>query len=254
MNGCETTLKGVASATPFEGLEALDVELSRVALGVGVSQLGMAEGLEALACCDGHHELGFASLEAYALERCERSARWVQGSRALARRLAGLPALRRALVRGEVGFCMAQLIAGVARAEDEEWWLAEARSRTVQKMRVLVKERADDPPAPAGAPAVPEGQISAEEGRVMLTVTVDREAGWLFEAARMLSKHMGDRTLEETLEALLAEGSSSLWAEMDREAIVPFDDALAEAFWTADGWRRLGYATESQYTRGSDSA
>jgi hypothetical protein len=314
----------IAPTMTFEEAEALDLALSRVALGVGVLQLAMAEGLEALARCGGHHELGFASIEVYGLERCERSARWVQGSRALARRLAGLPALRRAVIAGEIGVSMAQVIAGVACAKDEEWWLAEAHTRTVQKMRALVKERAENPLSAAGPPAALEGQISAEEendARATLTVTVDREAGWLFEAARMLSKQMGDRTLEETLEALLAEGSSSLWAEMDRDAIVPFDETLderaaqraweselsrfreeaearcerrigerprarpdlpteltwegsaehmdaqlrrvaaelvrrdlvlgelAESFWTADGWRRLGYATKSQYAR-----
>jgi hypothetical protein len=169
----------------------------------------------------------------------------------------------------------------------------------------------------------------AEEDRATLTVTVDRETAWLFESARILSKQLGDRTMEATLEALLAEGSTSLWGEMDREDIVPFEPAtderagqrawekelarfrdeaealcearmdsvrreehrtleltasgavralawggdaeaidaqlrcvaaelagwdlrigdLAEAFWAADGWRRLGYATESQYVR-----
>src|SRR3954467_1135368 len=64
----------------------------------------------------------------------------------------------------------------------------------------------------------------AEEARATLTVTVDREAAWLFEAARMLSKQMGDRTMEATIEALLAEGSGSLWEEMDRTAIVAFDE------------------------------
>src|SRR5262249_8367631 len=101
--------------TSFEALERLDAELCRVAMGVGVLRLAMAEGLEALARCGGHHDLGFASVEGYALERCERSARWVQGARALARRLAELPAIRRALLRGEMGFCMAQVIARVAR-------------------------------------------------------------------------------------------------------------------------------------------
>ena len=90
--------------TSLEMLEALDAELCRVALGEGILRLAMAEGLEALARCGGHHELGFASVEGYALERCERSARWVQGSRSLARRLAELPAIRRALMRGEIGF------------------------------------------------------------------------------------------------------------------------------------------------------
>src|SRR5262245_43948476 len=111
--------------TSFETLEALDAELCRVSLSVGVLRLTMAEGLEALARCGGHHELGFASVEGYALERCERSARWVQGSRLLARRLAELPLIRRALVRGEIGLCMAQVIAGVAHAEDEARWVEE---------------------------------------------------------------------------------------------------------------------------------
>src|SRR3954471_2225866 len=132
---------GREMVTSLEMLEALDTELCRIALGEGILRLAMAERLEALARCGGHHELGFASVEGYALERCERSARWVQGSRSLARRLAGLPAIRRALLRGEIGFCMAQTIAGVAGAEDEKLWLEESRRRTVREMRALVRER-----------------------------------------------------------------------------------------------------------------
>jgi hypothetical protein len=272
----------------------------------------MAEGLEALVRCGGHHELGFASIDAYALERCERSARWVQGSRALARQLAKLPAVRQALVSGEIGFCMAQIIARMACPADEERWLSEARRRTVREMRALAKERTES-----------SQMFAEEEERVALTVTVDREAGWLFEATRMLAKQAERGPPEETLDAVLAEGTTSLLAWMDRTSIVPFDEALderaaqrswegelarfreeaevrceaairkrmpvsvgdavvpkltwegnaeridaqlrsvsaelarrdleigdlAEAFWTADGWRRLGYATESQYTR-----
>jgi hypothetical protein len=111
-----------AMVTSLETLEALDAELCRVALGEGILRLAVAEGLEALARRGGHHELGFATVEGYALERCERSARWVQGSRSLARMLAELPSIRRALVRGEIGFCMAQVIARVACADDEDQW------------------------------------------------------------------------------------------------------------------------------------
>ena len=167
--------------TSLEMLEALDAELCRVALGEGILRLAMAEGLEALARCGGHHELGFASVEGYALERCERSARWVQGSRSLARRLAELPAIRRALVRGEIGFCMAQVIAGVARADDEKQWVEEARRRTVREMRALLRDGMGPEPVFA----------SADEPRVTLAVTVDREDGWLFEHARLLGKHAG---------------------------------------------------------------
>jgi hypothetical protein len=363
----------VGMVTSLEALEALDAELCRVALRVGVLRLAMAEGLEALARCGGHHELGFATVEGYALERCERSARWVQGSRSLARRLAGLPAIRRALVRGEIGFCMAQAIAGVARAKDEQLWLEESRRRTVREMRALVRERMNRDAAADVAPAThtdtlpathtdtlpathadtlpathtdalpathtdtrPDahtdtdaaargGQMFAaedEEPRVTLSVTVNSEDEWLFEHARLLGKHAG--TLgSEMLDALLGEGTTSLLAEMDRSSIEPFDETLdergpqraweqelarfrdeaekrcecriaarprmvlgdaqageltwdggaegmdaqlrrvaaelarrdlvvgelAEGFWKADGWRRLGFATESQYAR-----
>src|SRR5262245_29772339 len=165
--------------TSFEALDALDAELCRVALGEGVLRLAMAEGLEALARRGGHHELGFSSVEGYALERCERSARWVQGSRSLARKLADLPAIRRALVRGEIGVCMAQLMAGVARTEDEGQWVEEARRRTVREMRALVRE--------GTGPMC----TAVDEPRVTLAVTVDREDGWLFEHARLLGKHAG---------------------------------------------------------------
>jgi hypothetical protein len=166
--------------TSLERLEAFDAELCGVALGEGILRLAMAEGLEALAQCGAHHELGLRRSKG-TLERCERSVRWVQGSRALARRLAELPAIRRALVRGEIGFCMAQVIAGVAHAEDEKQWVEEARRRTVREMRALIRDGMG--PGPVFA--------AADEPRATLTVTVDREDGWLFEHARLLGKHAG---------------------------------------------------------------
>jgi len=232
-------LRGAGWSTSFEALETLDAELCRVALSVGVLRLAMAEGLEALARGGGHHELGFASVEGYALERCERSARWVQGSRALGRRLAELPAIRRALVRGEIGFCMAQVVAGVARADDEVRWVEEARRRTVREMRALVRERTGRKMgAPAPEEAAPETRALAQEGtgqmfaaveepRVTLAVTVNREDEWLFEHARLLGKHAGTPG-DEMLDALLAEGTTSLLAEMDRSSVEPFDEALDE--------------------------
>src|SRR5438874_3972028 len=94
------------SRLPFEALEALDAQLRGVALNLGVLHLTVAEELEALGRCNGHHALGFSTMEAYALERCERSSRWVQASRCLARRLERLPLVRRALMDGEIGFSM----------------------------------------------------------------------------------------------------------------------------------------------------
>jgi hypothetical protein len=351
-------VKDAATGLPFESLERLDSMLSGVARGAGVLRVLMGEGLEALGRAGGCAELGFATVEAHALERCGRSARWVQESRALGRRLEELPALRRAVVSGEVSFSMAQVVAKVARSDDEEWWLAAARGRTVRAMRELVKERARSVnEVPAGSelsvgsddsagsevsvgsngsagsevsvgsdgPAVRKvssvGGCSAEvdEARGTLAVTVDREDAWLFECARMMGRRLGEATLEGTLEALLAEGTTSLLEKVEPgsiESVESVDDGdaqrawekelsrfreeaevccearmvrpghvepdafdvnwdgdaehvdselrriaaelagrdlllgeLAEAFWSADGWRRLGYATESQYAR-----
>jgi hypothetical protein len=207
---------------------------------------------------------------------------------------------------------MAQVIARVARVDDEEQWVEEARRRTVREMRALVRDGME--PAPVFA--------AADEPRMTLAVTVDREDGWLFEHARLLGKHAGTPG-SEILDALLAEGTTSLLAEVDRSLVEPFDGALddrapqraweqelaryrdeaerlcearigersraapgdarageltwdgdaetmdaqlrkvaaelarrdlvlgelAEMFWGADGWRRLGFATESQYVR-----
>jgi hypothetical protein len=228
MLGWGTRTERFEGAAGFDEVELLDSEMARLAACAGLLRLRLAEGLEALARCDGHHELGFATVEAYALERCERSARWVQGSRALARRLAELPDVRLALVSGEIGFSMAQVIASAARAEDEAWWLAEARRRTVRQLQALVRERKEREQQPAGA-----GQMFAvdEEPQATFTVTVDREDGWLFERARIIGKHLGENTLAEMMDALLAEGTTSLLSELDRDSkrsTVPFDDALDE--------------------------
>ena len=210
-----------ATANAFEAIACLDSELVRLAASSGWLRVELAEGLEALALCGGHHELGFATVEGYALERCERSARWVQESRALARRLVDLPGVRSALYLGEIGFCMAQIVAKVAHAEDEAWWLELAKQQTVRGMRARVKEREA------------EGQMFAVEEALTatLTVTVDAEDGRLFECARMLGRQQGDGTLEETLDGLLAEGTTSLLAEMgadSRVSMAPFDDAMDE--------------------------
>src|SRR6476620_4836108 len=88
---------GLHSARGFDSVRALDSELARFTRSSGLLRVALGDGLEALARRGGHHELGFATVEGYALERCERSARWVQESRWLSRRLAELPTVRRAV-------------------------------------------------------------------------------------------------------------------------------------------------------------
>ena len=74
--------------------ERIDAELALQSQAEAALRLRLGQALEVMsrgAC----FELGFSSLFAYALERCERSARWVEGARCLARRLETLPVLRR---------------------------------------------------------------------------------------------------------------------------------------------------------------
>src|SRR5688572_8890238 len=84
-------------------------------------------------------ELGFSSLGAYGVERCERSVRWVEAARCLARRVEALPELRRAMAMGTVSWTMGEVLARVATPASEQRWLELAMSRTVRQVR----ERAD---------------------------------------------------------------------------------------------------------------
>jgi hypothetical protein len=70
----------------LERSESLDEELARRASDAGRLRFEIGWGLDLLERSGGAHELGFSSIEAYALERCERSASWTQKARGLARR------------------------------------------------------------------------------------------------------------------------------------------------------------------------
>jgi hypothetical protein len=122
-----------------EDIERLDVALGSLVREETALRLRLGQVLEALSR-GGVFDLGFSSLAAYALERCDRSVRWVEAARCLARRVEGLPALRRAMATGQVSWSMGELLARVARREDEAHWLEVAESRTVRQVRVLVAE------------------------------------------------------------------------------------------------------------------
>jgi hypothetical protein len=207
-------------------LGALERELVWVARASGGLRVGLGFTLEALATRGGHHDLGFSSVGAYAMERCERSARWAQDSRALARRLKGLVAVRGAVLAGRIGFSMAQEIARVATPSDESAWLAEAEGCTVRELRRRIRERrnAAETGGKGGGHATCIGASHAEPALGTLTVTVNREDAWLFEGARMVVRNVAGASLEETIEALVGEGTTTLFATMDRERMPDTDD------------------------------
>jgi hypothetical protein len=119
-------------------VERLDETLASLARAEAGLRLRLGQVLEVLGRGK-HFELGFSSIAAYALERCDRSVRWVEAARCLARRLEALPELRRAVARGGVSWSMGELLARVAQPRDEAHWIESAQSRTVREMRGLVE-------------------------------------------------------------------------------------------------------------------
>jgi hypothetical protein len=126
----------------IEELERVDATLVSLARIEAALRLRLGQALEVLGR-GGVFDLGFSSLAAYAQERCERSARWAEGARCLARRVESLPELRRAMASGRVSWSMGELLARLldwrqATPEEESYWLELASSRTIRQMRPLV--------------------------------------------------------------------------------------------------------------------
>src|SRR5687767_12395501 len=120
-------------------IERLDEELASHAREECALRLRLGQLLEVLGR-GAVFDLGFSSLGAYGVERCERSVRWVEAARCLARRVEALPELRRAMAMGKVSWSMGEVLARVATPADEQRWLALAKSRTVRQVRESVEE------------------------------------------------------------------------------------------------------------------
>src|SRR5688572_11288864 len=118
-------------------VERLDGMLASLARTETALRLRLGQTLEVLGR-GGHFDLGFSSLAAYALERCDRSVRWVEAARCLARRLEALPALRRVMAFGHMSWSMGELLGRVAQPEDEARWIELASGRTLGEVRALV--------------------------------------------------------------------------------------------------------------------
>src|SRR4051794_850788 len=122
-------------------VERLDALLASFAPAETALRLRLGQVLEVLGR-GGHFQVGFSSLAAYALERCDRSVRWVEAARCLARRLEQLPELRQAMTMGmrsgvaivNLSWSMGELLARVAQPQDERRWVEAAQSRTVREM------------------------------------------------------------------------------------------------------------------------
>lgn len=176
----------------LDRLRAWDGELVRLAKGQNRVRYSMGQALVRFDERGGHRELGFSSLGAFAAERCSRSGRWVADTRAMARRLSGLPLLEGALVRGELNWSMVELVCRHATAETEAVLVELAKCSTVRAMRDVLAESAD----------------GSESELKTLTMKVPVEHAWVLQAAEWLVGHMGADG--DWLEAVLAEGHTTL--------------------------------------------
>ena len=197
----------------LQGLSNLDTELHRLARGAGRLRLRIGQALHRLA--DGIHELGFSTLGAYALERCNRGGRWAAESRTLARRLQSLPQLTVALESGSIGWSMAELLARHATPQTEAALLTIARGQTVQSMRLaFARERAPKNNGESDAQGAPPTDCDDPDDDDLtrtLSLTLPVEEAWALEATRMMVEHMdGRHTGAHFLESLLAEATIPL--------------------------------------------
>jgi hypothetical protein len=225
-----------------EEVERLDGALASLAREETALRLRLGQALEVMSR-GGFFELGFSSVGAYAIERCERSVRWAEAARCLARRVEQLPGLRGAMAFGKVSWSMGELLARVAQPDDEAHWLEVAESRTVRQVRErvaeaiaavcsggvpVVKEHAAAvvvEPAVAARAGDDDETCRAGDEMCTLTCTIDREEAWLFEATRSLLEKLGEHGGEAQAEALLAEAQGTLLAGLPTGTLDP------------DGWQ-----------------
>jgi hypothetical protein len=211
--------------------QRLDASLAALAREETALRLRLGQALEVLGR-GGVFDLGFSSLAGYASERCERSVRWAEGARCLARRVEKLPELRRAMATGAMSWTMGELLARTARPEDEVHWIEAAQTRTVRQMRGLVAKAIS---AVSHAPLAETNELDAGESdddgsdNCTLTRTVNREDAWLFEATRSLLDLLGVRGGDAQLEALLAEAQGLLLAAIPEAAFELDGLQIAEA-------------------------
>ncbi len=233
----------------WEGAAQVSVETAHARLvelvrGRSRARIELGCAVDALAARGGHHELGYSSVGAYALQRTGLSARFVEDSRALVRRLfdaPGLPLLADALGRGRVSWSAAVRVAAALKrvakeaperlAEEEKAAVDAASTLTVRRLERWLAERAGRDGAEAAISADLEEDESEE--RHLLQRSVSAHAREVLESTRMLISFMdGPVSDEEFVDALLAEAHSAMM-EMGPDMARAFARESAKYDWAA---------------------
>lgn len=175
-------------------------------------------------------QLGYSSMQTYAMESLGFSRARCGDFVRLAARLEQLPHLRESVARGEVGYTKAREVIKVATPRTEERWVAEAtksnRSQLAAKVAQVRKKAANRRRNPGQAELLPAARVDEElvrevPQRVALEMTAEQFARWeaLWEQVQKLGG--GADRVDEMLEALAARveelGTSNRATDSERD-------------------------------------
>jgi hypothetical protein len=221
----------------YAELRRLDREQARLARGNVRDRLALGVVLARMGAR--FKELGFRTFGMYVHERLSLGPRWCGDTRTLARRLDEQPAIREALLRGRVGWSMAELLARHSSVDDEGELLAAVEGLTLREVREVLRER--------GVEDVAEEEASFTT--LDVSATKAELAG--LEATRIGVEHVNGGPGEpgQWLDCVVAEALSTLLElcpEMANDASL---DALFEEIDPTELVRRRAREDENAWTR-----
>lgn len=210
-------------ASPGLSAEMSHRRLVALVRGRSRSRLGLGRAVDALARKSGHHEMGFSSVKAYALQRTGLSARFVEESRAMARRLfeaPGLPLLAHALGHGRVSWSAAARVSRVlvrrakeghdSLASEEGHAVEAASSMTVRNLERWLVALGGDETLAAALERTLEPEREPPD-LLLLERSVDAADQGMLEATRALVEFMDGQVSDSGfVDALLAEAMNAM--------------------------------------------
>jgi hypothetical protein len=218
-------------ATARQVALGIHMALVNVASGRGALDIAIAESLAALSVGFRAMNLRFSNVYDYAREELGINASTAAKMERLARRLQGLPKIRDAVRRGDLTVRKAEIIARVARPENEACWLLRAKDSTVRGLRAEV-ETSPEPTKRSGS-ASPRRSIPA--------------------SARSSTQASGCRMGDGKPTASKAERVTAWCQEYFSSGEVPPDDHADDAaFLRADEAESVKASLEEQYGKWAD--
>lgn len=219
------------------GLRDLEARLAALARSRAPLRCALARIAGRLVAARAWERLGFARLADYARERAGLSARQLQDLAHVDGRLAQLPAVAAALLRGELPWSKARLLARVAEPADEVRWIAFARGASVRALEREVRA-VDRGALEAGALELDEDGASVE-AKEWVSVPCASRVRAKYHRARWVARRVAGEDLPPwaCMEAVAAETLSALGLDAEAAASDETSDASAGGRATEGGAR-----------------